>query len=74
MAETLKLRVVVEGIETRPQADYFATGHQDIRAQGWLFGRPVPARIFLQMLDEEEARLSKQAEDEYPSGATIAAF
>jgi sensor c-di-GMP phosphodiesterase-like protein len=74
MAETLKLRVVVEGIETKPQADYFATGHEDIRAQGWLFGRPVPARIFLQMLDEEEARLSKQAEAEYPSGATIAAY
>ena len=75
MAETLKLRVVVEGIETRAQADYFAErGNPDIHAQGWLFGRPVPARIFLQMLDEEEARLSKQAQDAYPDGAAVAAF
>ena len=74
MAETLGLRVVVEGIETKIQADYFAASEQDIHAQGWLFGRPVPARIFLQMLDEEEARLSKQAEEEFPSGAIVATF
>lgn len=74
MAETLGLRVVVEGIETKIQADYFAASGQDIHAQGWLFGRPVPARIFLQMLDEEEARLSKQAEEAYPHGAAVAAI
>jgi sensor c-di-GMP phosphodiesterase-like protein len=72
MAETLGLRVVVEGIETKVQADYFAASEQDIHAQGWLFGRPVPARAFLQLLDEEEARLSKQAQEEYPSGAMVA--
>ncbi|WP_109489169.1 EAL domain-containing protein [Occallatibacter savannae] len=71
MAETLGLRVVVEGIETKIQADYFAASDQDIHAQGWLFGRPVPARVFLQMLDEEEARLTKQAEEEFPSGAIV---
>jgi sensor c-di-GMP phosphodiesterase-like protein len=74
MAETLKLRVVVEGIETRPQADYFAANNQNIHAQGWLFGRPVPAHLFLQMLDEEEARLSAERESEIPNGATVAAF
>ena len=74
MAETLKLRVVVEGIETRAQADYFAASNQRIHAQGWLFGRPVPARLFLQMLDEEEARLAKEREAEIPHGATAAAF
>jgi sensor c-di-GMP phosphodiesterase-like protein len=74
MAETLKLRVVVEGIETQSQADYFASGNQNIHGQGWLFGRPVPARLFLQMLDEEEARLAKQEAEEFPSGATVAAF
>jgi sensor c-di-GMP phosphodiesterase-like protein len=74
MAETLKLRVVVEGIETRAQADYFAASNQRIHAQGWLFGRPVPARLFLQMLDEEEARLAKEREAEIPTGATAAAF
>ena len=74
MAETLKLRVVVEGIETKAQADYFAASNQSIHAQGWLFGRPVPARLFLQMLDEEEARISKEQEEEIPSGATVAVF
>lgn len=74
MAETLKLQVVVEGIETQVQADYFAAGTQHIHAQGWLYGRPVPARLFLQMLDEEDARIAKQQEEEFPSGATVAAF
>jgi sensor c-di-GMP phosphodiesterase-like protein len=74
MAETLKLRVVVEGIETEVQAEYFAASGQNIHAQGWLYGRPVPARLFLQMLDEEEARLAKQQEEEFPSGAAVAAF
>ncbi|HEY2468735.1 MAG TPA: EAL domain-containing protein [Terracidiphilus sp.] len=74
MAETLKLRVVVEGIETQVQADYFASSSQKIHAQGWLYGRPVPARLFLQLLDEEDARLAKQQAEEFPSGATVAAF
>lgn len=73
MAETLKLRVVVEGIETQVQADYFAASNQNIHAQGWLFGRPVPARVFLQLLDEEDARLAKHQLEEFPSGATVIA-
>ena len=73
MAETLKLQVVVEGIETQVQADYFASNSQKIHAQGWLYGRPVPARLFLQLLDEEDARLAKQQEEEFPSGATVVA-
>jgi sensor c-di-GMP phosphodiesterase-like protein len=56
MASTLNLHVVVEGIETQAQADYFAASDRSIRAQGWLFGRPVPGRLFLQMLDDEEDR------------------
>ncbi len=73
MAEALNLRVVVEGIETQVQADYFAASNQQIHAQGWLFGRPVPARQFLQMLDEEAARLARRQAEEFPSGATVAA-
>ena len=73
MAETLKLRLVVEGIETKSQADYFAASNQDIHAQGWLFGRPMPARLFLQMLDEEDSRLARQQEEEFPRGAAAAA-
>lgn len=74
MAETLKLQVVVEGIETEVQADYFAANGRKIHGQGWLYGRPVPARVFLQLLDEEDARLTKQQQEEFPNGATVAAF
>jgi sensor c-di-GMP phosphodiesterase-like protein len=43
MARQLKLAVVVEGIETPQQAQYFEQGHAGTLGQGWLFGRPMPA-------------------------------
>lgn len=59
MAEALKLQVVVEGVETELQADFFKGASQPIFGQGWLFGRPVPAELFHQALvDEEEAACS----------------
>lgn len=54
MADTLGLRVIVEGIETPQQARYFANASQTIYAQGWLFGRPVPADAFLRMLKSKD--------------------
>jgi sensor c-di-GMP phosphodiesterase-like protein len=51
MADTLGLRVVVEGIETPQQAKYFARADQSIYAQGWLFGRPVPPEAFHRLLE-----------------------
>jgi sensor c-di-GMP phosphodiesterase-like protein len=56
MADTLKLRVVVEGIETEEQARYFASANQRIFAQGWLFGRPVPPETFHRTLAENEKK------------------
>lgn len=56
MADTLGLRVIVEGIETPQQARYFAEADQSIYAQGWLFGRPVPADAFHRMLDGNRAQ------------------
>ncbi len=56
MADTLKLRVVVEGIETQEQASYFASADQRIFAQGWLFGRPVPVESFRRALAENEKK------------------
>jgi sensor c-di-GMP phosphodiesterase-like protein len=50
MADTLDLRVVVEGIETQQQASYFAAVDKSIYAQGWLFGHPVPAQSFHRLL------------------------
>jgi sensor c-di-GMP phosphodiesterase-like protein len=43
MARTLGLGVVVEGVETKAQSDYFNPGEQKIHAQGWLYGRPGTA-------------------------------
>jgi sensor c-di-GMP phosphodiesterase-like protein len=43
MAYQLGLMVVVEGIETQDQAEYFRKAGAGILAQGWLFGKPVSA-------------------------------
>lgn len=54
MADTLNLRVIVEGIETEQQANYFAAANQAIYAQGWLYGRPVAPSEFHRLLDKNE--------------------
>ena len=56
MADALNLGVVVEGIETELQADYFATYDRPILAQGWLFGYPVAADEFLCLLAADESK------------------
>jgi sensor c-di-GMP phosphodiesterase-like protein len=50
MARSLNLGVVVEGIESERQADYFSTNNVRIYGQGWLYGRPMPAAEFFQLL------------------------
>ena len=62
MAESLNLEVVVEGVETFRQADYFNPGHQKIYAQGWLYGRPVTAMEFLALLADEQTVLTSSEE------------
>jgi len=54
MAAVLNLTVIVEGIETAEQAFYFAGMQRPVFAQGWFFGRPVPAPEFLALLAGEE--------------------
>jgi sensor c-di-GMP phosphodiesterase-like protein len=54
MAEALKLNVIVEGVETKEQASYFAGAALPVLAQGWLFGHPVPADLFHRLLVEDE--------------------
>jgi sensor c-di-GMP phosphodiesterase-like protein len=56
MAEALKLEVIVEGIETGQQADYFSPSAQPIFGQGWLFGRAVAPVEFHRLLAEDEKR------------------
>ncbi len=46
MASHLRLNVVAEGVETREQAE-FLRSRTPILYQGYLFGRPEPAEVFL---------------------------
>jgi sensor c-di-GMP phosphodiesterase-like protein len=59
MAEALKLQVTVEGIETEEQADYFAGSERRLLAQGWYFGRPLPAAEFRLLLRVDDERAAK---------------
>jgi len=58
LAEVLDLGVIVEGVETEQQAEYFAACRRPMRAQGWLFGRPVPAQEFCRTLAGHDGKLS----------------
>ena len=46
MAESLNLEVILEGVETQVQVDYFIATGKPLLAQGWYFGRPVPSELF----------------------------
>ena len=46
MASRLNLMVVVEGIESEQQLEYFSQAGRGILGQGWLFGKPLPATQF----------------------------
>ncbi|QJQ07788.1 EAL domain-containing protein [Undibacterium piscinae] len=51
MAKHLDLRVVAEGVETREQADFLIASGCD-RLQGYLFSRPVPLSVWLDLQDQ----------------------
>lgn len=52
MAAEMNLLVVVEGIETAEQAEYFRRTGRRLQGQGWLFGKPLPSAQFRRMLRE----------------------
>ena len=54
MASDLDLQVVVEGIETTEQAQYFIRTGRHFLAQGWIFGRPLPLEEFRRLLAEDQ--------------------
>ena len=51
MGQSLKLRVIAEGVETQAQLDYL-TGIGCHEAQGFLLSRPVEAAALLDMLTD----------------------
>jgi len=50
MAKSLNLEVIVEGVETDHQADYFTADPPQVYGQGWLYGRPVAFENFQGLL------------------------
>jgi sensor c-di-GMP phosphodiesterase-like protein len=73
MAKVLRLEVIVEGIETRQQAEYFAALSQSIFGQGWLYGRAVTADAFQSLLAEEEKREQAAMAEPEPSCSVCSA-
>jgi sensor c-di-GMP phosphodiesterase-like protein len=65
MARSLNLGVVVEGIESESQANYFSTDNLRIYGQGFLYGRPAPAAEFFQRMGviEGQTVAANAAED-----------
>ena len=67
MAKSLNLEVIVEGVETDCQANYFSPDPPQIFGQGWLYGRPVTIEKFERLLVENlAATLSAVAQNAKP--------
>jgi EAL domain-containing protein (putative c-di-GMP-specific phosphodiesterase class I) len=49
LAESLRLKVIAEGVETRGQLDLLRRYHCD-QMQGYLFSKPLPAEQMLELL------------------------
>ena len=54
ITQALNLEMIVEGVETEEQAEYYASASGQTLAQGWLFGRSVPAGEFHRRLAEDK--------------------
>ena len=53
MAQSLKLDVIAEGVETNDQLSFLQAQHCD-KLQGFLFSRPLPVEEFSKLLQERK--------------------
>lgn len=58
LAHNLNLKVIVEGVETKEQMDFFEK-HSCFEMQGHLFSRPVPARQLEELMDKSFGKTRK---------------
>jgi sensor c-di-GMP phosphodiesterase-like protein len=58
MAKSLNLEVIVEGVETEHQENYFSDNDRPMYGQGWLYGKPMSAEAFQLVLAENWARVT----------------
>jgi sensor c-di-GMP phosphodiesterase-like protein len=50
MAQSLKIKVIVEGVERAEQATFFAGLDQQILAQGWFYSSAIPAAELIRLI------------------------
>jgi sensor c-di-GMP phosphodiesterase-like protein len=76
MAKSLGMEVIVEGIETAHQQNYFFQPTKHMYGQGWLFGRPVPVDEFHTLLAQNWAKpiVNLHSVDEENEEAYIASW
>lgn len=63
MAQSLKLKVIAEGVETQQQLE-FLKKHDCRYVQGYLFSRPLPADELTQLLVMQQNKFSNEASNE----------
>jgi sensor c-di-GMP phosphodiesterase-like protein len=73
MARSLNLGVVVEGVETEQQALYFTVNDTTIQGQGYLYGEPLPAEQFLELMEPKLRRATIEGERQLAHAALGAA-
>jgi diguanylate cyclase (GGDEF)-like protein/PAS domain S-box-containing protein len=59
MGQSLKLRVVAEGVETEEELKFLQAHHCD-EAQGYYFSRPVVSELFAKLLEPDRPELAVQ--------------
>jgi sensor c-di-GMP phosphodiesterase-like protein len=64
MAECLGLSIVVEGVETEMQTLFLKATGKHLHAQGWYFGRPMPAEALSEFQAQNRRASEKIAEPE----------